>query len=182
LARFGGGGGRRWASRLCPEQSGALQNPPPWEKRLYEAGNLFCGSEVHAPGMKAYLDCRYRKAWEDAVRSSTKIAGQPLQMQWLDRAWVTYFKGGSTGMSHAMMVSNLIRSVHLFSDHPIIVCVRAFVCVRPIAYNVCLFPSLCVCFIILFYFWTVTLSVVSCSHVRLAAALFHLELPPELDP
>lgn len=34
---------------------------------------------------------------------------------------MTYFKGSHLGMKHNMMVSNLIRSVHFFSEYPIIV-------------------------------------------------------------
>ena len=36
--------------------------------------------------------------------------------------WVCrYFKGFGAGLQHAMMVTNLIRSVHMFSTEPIVV-------------------------------------------------------------
>jgi len=65
------------------------------------------------------VDCDYRKAYFNAVKASDQSV--PSNKHWIERAWVTFFKGPAHGMQHAMMVSNLIRSVHLFSKEPIII-------------------------------------------------------------
>lgn len=62
-------------------------------------------------------DCDYRKAYFNAVKASDQSV--PSNKHWIERAWVTFFKGPAHGMQHAMMVSNLIRSVHLFSKESV---------------------------------------------------------------
>ena len=59
---------------------------------------------------------RYQDAWHTAARDA---------QGWIARAWVTYFGGSGNGLEHAMMVTNLVRSVHLFSTKPIVVFVVA---------------------------------------------------------
>jgi len=109
-----------WA--LIPSCS-SEQFKRPEEKIYQEAISGFCSDEKTKIGMKSWLDCNFRPAYINAVKESQNWNGKPSHDHWIDRAWVTFFKGSATGMKHSFMVTNLIRSVEFFSKYPIIVVV-----------------------------------------------------------
>eukprot|EP00039_Didymoeca_costata_P017607 m.326602 g.326602 ORF g.326602 m.326602 type:complete len:727 (-) comp16560_c0_seq7:253-2433(-) len=111
-------GVREWAKiPLCGVKAGSSKE----EAILQESIKGLCDDPVRKPGFDVWLDCRYRKAFAKAVHSNSDHVG-PIELQkWMDRIYVTYFKGSPSGMAHSMMVSNLIRSVHLFSKEYILV-------------------------------------------------------------
>lgn len=92
------------------------------ESALQDAVAGLCSTAERGAGMHLWLDCRFSRAFATAISSnSAKLnanvdgtidndgaldAGQ--LSQWIDRAWVTYFKGGPES-TFAGMVSNLIR-------------------------------------------------------------------------
>ena len=110
---------REWA--LIPGCVPAASSAPQHEKILQGAIGGFCANPVRKPGLDAWVDCKYRDAYGSAVGLANQWDGRPTEAQWIDRAWVTFFAGPSTGMKHSMMVTNLIRSIHFFSAYPIVV-------------------------------------------------------------
>lgn len=109
---------RQWA--LIPGCVPAAASAPEEEQILQGAIGGFCANPMRKPGMDAWVDCKYRNAFGAAVGNS-QWSGRPTEHEWIDRAWVTFFAGPSTGMKHSMMVTNLIRSIHFFSEYPIVV-------------------------------------------------------------
>eukprot|EP00041_Stephanoeca_diplocostata_P031718 m.994419 g.994419 ORF g.994419 m.994419 type:complete len:643 (-) comp24012_c1_seq56:2600-4528(-) len=100
---------------LCT--SGVAQSAP--EQKLQDSIKPFCDSKKHAPGMVLQLDCRFQDAYRKFANKN--FNGQPSRAgDWIDRAFVTFF-AGPPGGPHAGMVTNLIRSVHMFSKYPVIV-------------------------------------------------------------
>eukprot|EP00039_Didymoeca_costata_P031614 m.35639 g.35639 ORF g.35639 m.35639 type:complete len:630 (+) comp8918_c0_seq1:76-1965(+) len=108
---------RTWA--LIPSCGMSPASGP--EVILQEAVSTFCASSKFRPGLDAWLDCEYREPFARAVGAPDNWDGVPTSEHWIDKAWVTFFAGPATGMKHSMMVTNLIRSVHFFSAHPIVV-------------------------------------------------------------
>lgn len=82
---------------------------------------LFCEDADYKKGLQHWLDCRYANAYAAATGAGPGWDGVPDAENWIDRAWMTFFKGEATGMKHSMMVTNLIRSVNFFSRYPIVV-------------------------------------------------------------
>ena len=102
-------------------------------ERLYrDALRPLCAAEQFRAGIEEiYLDCRFTAAYDHFVVGSgdsrstnnAKVAGEGAHGSWIgsiNRAWVTFFGGRPDG-PHAKMITNLVRSVHLFSAHPVIV-------------------------------------------------------------
>ena len=117
---------QQWARMPLCAPEGANRNTWPKEETMLQGA---IGGFCKQPGARSgfddlYIDCRYREAYANAVGYAdvSKWDGSPApQHLWIDKAFVTFFKGSHDGMTHSMMVSNLIRSVHFFSKHPIIV-------------------------------------------------------------
>ena len=108
-----------------------LSNPPfgsshdPTTEAGFQAAiQPLCSDASLAMGMALQLDCRFQKAFAVATGMAAEFEARGLldsdMTRWIDRAFVTFFKGSATGLRHSMMVSNLIRSVHLFSKDPTI--------------------------------------------------------------
>lgn len=102
--------------------SGSEQNAGKYfkEEDVYQqAITPFCDNDIHRPGMVMQLDCAYQDAFK-RFSGANAWDGTPSADHWIDRAWVTFF-AGPPGGPHAGMVTNLIRSIHMFSKYPIIV-------------------------------------------------------------
>jgi len=94
------------------------------ERTLQGAFKSFCESDSRKDLMRVSLNCNYQEAFATftSQQPGSKVpASDGDSPKWIGKAWVTFFKGTAKGLSHSMMVSNLIRSVHLFSKHPVIV-------------------------------------------------------------
>ena len=68
-----------------------------YEQVLQDSIGQFCDDSMMKKGMNMWLDCRFRDNWANAL-SISDWDGTPKVDEWIDRAWVTYFKGPSTGM------------------------------------------------------------------------------------
>ena len=116
-----------WAKLdLCVRSSsgtGALTNSPEAEALRTGLATL-CSDPTYAKGLVFYLDCRFKDAYLNALAGDPPATVQHgLHNHWIARAWVNYFKGAPLGMSHSMMGSNLLRSIHMFSDEPVVMLV-----------------------------------------------------------
>lgn len=98
---------------MCPEGGNAAAvGGPTEEKSLQAALKPFCEVEGLKHVADLHLDCRYQQAYANAIGG--KWGGTPTPADWIDRAFVVFFAGPPTG-AHAGMVTNLIRSAHMFS-------------------------------------------------------------------
>lgn len=101
------------------QDTAAHEKLGPEEQVMQSSIQPFCESPKHRPGMVMQLDCQFQKAYHRfAVESDWN--GVAKHSDWFDRAWVTFFAGSASG-PHAGMVTNLIRSIHMFSKYPVIV-------------------------------------------------------------
>eukprot|EP00729_Bicosta_minor_P017755 gene17755-29492_t len=132
-----------WATiPLCEEDVTTASGSVKEEAVLQEAIGLMCKHDTYKAAFKnVRLDCRFAAAYSRAIanaadtdvdgsrgaggdsdsgRYQTVVHTAADYTTWIERAWVTYFKGTATGMNHVMMVSNLIRSAQMFSKYPLI--------------------------------------------------------------
>jgi hypothetical protein len=83
------------------------------ERELQAAVMPFCEVTALKHVTDLHLDCRYQQAYANA-KEVKGWTGKPASTDWIDRAFVVFFAGDPTG-AHAGMVTNLIRSAHMFS-------------------------------------------------------------------
>eukprot|EP00039_Didymoeca_costata_P004307 m.72583 g.72583 ORF g.72583 m.72583 type:complete len:682 (-) comp12336_c0_seq1:18-2063(-) len=109
-----------WAEiNLCDR---ATINPNSEEEDTFQdAIRYFCKHEHYRKGMKVWLNCRFQNAFARAIGKDSGALTSDDLTSWMDRAWVTYFKGDPNGLRHSMMVTNLLRTCQFFSDFPVIV-------------------------------------------------------------
>jgi len=154
-----------WATiPLCQADMTTASDRPEEEAVLQRAIAPLCSDVDYKNGFKdVRLDCRFAAAYSKAISNTaghgddyrvveatgTTAARHPVVHKeadyttWIERAWVTYFKGSPTGMNHVMMVSNLIRSAQMFSKYPLICVVYGQVEIS-IDWDPKLFPNLIV--------------------------------------
>ena len=113
---------------MCKKPGASMGVVSPIEEQYQQSLAPICEDDVMSSGMQLHIDCRFQRAFAIATGIEAQFNERGLVQEdltrWVDRAYVTFFKGEPTGMTHSMMVSNLIRSVHMFSNDtsiPIIV-------------------------------------------------------------
>ena len=122
------GARRRLQTDTQTQTRSQTSGPRSWERILRSATRPLCTSpnEAIRDLVKAWISCAYYESFLAATEKTTAQLLPPLpgdtlgHHQWIDRAWVTYIKGHPEG-KHAAMVTNLIRSVHMYSRYPIVV-------------------------------------------------------------
>lgn len=86
-----------------------------WEEKAQKESSLHAGPHRLSLGaLQKLMDARVDARFAGNYQRLTDKDG------WLDKAFVNYF-AGAPGSKHANMTEQLIRSVHMFSENPIIV-------------------------------------------------------------
>lgn len=113
---------QQWARMPLCAPDGA--NPSAWPKEetvLQEALAGYCKQPGARPGFdELYIDCRYRDAYANAVGHSDASTwdGSPAgQHLWIDKAFVTFFKGSHDGMTYVLLqLPALLPPTGIFVD------------------------------------------------------------------
>jgi hypothetical protein len=98
---------------MCPTDTKTSKDEG--EVALQNALAPFCKEKELEHIADLHLDCRYQKAYQEFA-AGKGWTGVPRPTDWIDRAFVAFFAGPPTG-AHSGMVTNLIRSVHMFSRY-----------------------------------------------------------------